>query len=762
MNQGQAIRRHWSPEGVMNNERGIDDEWCLVEPKLDLSYNKYYEGLLAHGSGHVSVRGCFEEGWGGEPQDVEYIRMPANVTLEKPVSMKSKFGTYVPGITGNHPLLNNEIVNLPWFLDIRLYFEDEPLDMELSDIDAYARWLDMRDSTLHRRLRWKTRAGAVIDVLFSRFVSLDTRNLSVQRVEVLYAADESGRSRRRDGKLRIEAGIDARVRTNGHNHFNSIDTKRDDDDIIGLTVTTDAGNVVSFASSLSADREVDWEVVDEGERAYYCGESRLDGQGSVSVTKLSAVSTDRDTPHTDCVTILRNHIGKSPDELYRSHRRLWDGRWRMCDIEIEGDPEAQKAMRFSIYHLLRSHVENDSRVGICAKGYAGEAYFGRYFWDTEIHMLPFFIFTNPDAARTLLEFRYNTLPGARRNARNYGYRGARYPWESSIDGTEQCPSRQYADNQIHVTADIVYGIWHYYCVSGDEEFLLTRGLEIMVETSRYWIERVDYDDKGTANLLGVMGPDEYLPFTRNNAYTNYLVRFTLRRTLETLEKLERSKDSDTKAYNAIVEKLGIEPEEIRHFSEIADAIPVPVDSKRDLLLQCEDFESYANIDFDTIWLDRSRPFGQFISQEKNYRSKSLKQADVLQLMSLFPGEFSPKQIEVAYDYYEPITTHDSSLSASTHSVIASWLGRTDEAYRFFRGAAEGIHIANCGGLWIALVRGFLGLTNPMYAVVPDINPMLPPHWDRVELKVVWGGEVYRIEATQSSKKVERIHEVDLH
>ncbi|MCR5756003.1 MAG: glycoside hydrolase family 65 protein, partial [Acetatifactor sp.] len=449
------------------------------------------------------------------------------------------------------------------------------------------------------------------------------------------------------------------------------------------------------------------------------------------------------------------------ETLCERHAKVWEKKWAETDIKIVGDDAAQLAIRMAAYHLNRADHEDDPRVAICAKGYAGEAYCGRYFWDTEINMLPFFIHTNPKGARNLILFRFKTLEGAKRNAAGYGYSGARYAWESSVTGEEECACWQYADHEIHVTADIIYAMMHYVRATGDYEFIDRYGLEIMVETARYWVERVDRDKEGVFHLLGVMGPDEYLPMTKNNAFTNRMVKFALTMTVKYLEQF---RERNASGYRELVEKTALTDRMIEHFKEVRDNIRTPYDKETKIILQSDDFEEYADLDFDAIWKDRSRCFGEFISQEKNYRSKALKQADVLEMMMLYPEDFTEEQLADNYDYYEPITTHDSSLSAAVHGILAAQLGRMDEAERFLqkvididmseakRGAEEGIHIANCGGIWQMIVYGFAGLKSAMWSDEINLNPHLPSCWESVEIPLKWHGKQYHITVNRNGCK----------
>lgn len=735
-----------------------EKQWCIKEENYSADTSKYYEGLFTQGNGYMHVRGSFEEGIADAPQDEEYLRMPANVTLEKARNPKSKWGTYIPGIVGAHPYLKTEIINLPYFLDFELSVPGEKMDMEHSRITNYCRWLNLKDGCIHRNFQWETKTGLHLKLEYIRFISMADRHIGVQQIQIQVLSGQ--------GEVTFKSGINTGVRTNGFNHFKEVRPIVADASYIGIETMTNGENHVLMMSGLEMSEDMELIQKTEPDRVMFEAGKEVKAGDTLTIIKTTAICTDRDMEDGS----LEKRAGKYLDEagregaqqLYDRHVHEWAKKWKASDIKLIGDDRAQLALRASIYHLIRANNDKDDRVAICAKGYAGEAYFGRYFWDTEINMLPFFIHTNPQAAEKLLKFRYLTLDGARRNAKAYGYKGARYAWESAITGDEECPNWQYGDHEIHITADIIYAMFHYAKATNDFEFIRKYGIEMLVETARYWVGRVDWNKKGYYELLGVMGPDEYLPMTRNNAYTNRMVKFSLEKTMECLEALQKSNEE---LYTEITHKLELSSDEIEKIREVKDKLKISYDENTDIILQSDDFEDYADIDFDELWKDRTKCFGAFISQEKNYRSKALKQADVLEMMMLYPNEFTQKQLSANYDYYEPITTHDSSLSAAVHGILAAWMGRMDEAEKFLekvinidmdvckKGAEEGIHIANCGGLWQMIVYGFAGLKSAMWNDEMKLEPHLPTGWSKLEIPIQWHGKQYRITVTQDNYEI---------
>jgi kojibiose phosphorylase len=714
------------------------DTWTLREEGFDPATARAWEGLFSLGSGYLQTRGSLEEHLHDAPQNVDFLRLPANVTAERFPETTAKWGTYVPGLFGPHPTLNNEMVNLPWFLELAPFVGGEKLDLQQSRVTGCARELNLRTATLRRELTWHPAAGPAVEVCFERFVSAARPALSVQRLTLTPAAECT---------VRLRGGIDADVRTSGYDHLEAITLEAVDEDGVACSVRTNGGDACAMLCRLAAAGAA-WRYVGGERRAAREAEVALSAGQPLVVEKRTAVATSRDPEPRSPAAVLAAAAELSGAELHAEHAAEWAARWERCDVVVDGDERTQIALRASLYHLLRAHVPDD-RVAIDAKGYAGDAYFGRYFWDTEMYLLPFFLYTDPARARTFCEFRRRTLDGARRNAARYGYPGARYAWESDHRGEECCPSWQYADHEVHVTADVVYG-WEHYAAAAEPAYL-ERAAEAVVETARYWLARLDWRaGEDHPSLLGVMGPDEYTPLSSNSAYTNWLVA----RALELAARLG--------------EAGGAGAEECAAFRRAAAGLPVPRDETGDLVLQCEEFPRLAEPDFAAQWPDRAGCYAEAVSQERLYRTKCLKQADVLLLMTLFPDAFSDAEVRAAWDYYLPYTTHDSSLSVGIHAIVALRLGLEEEAFELFQrglykdvdaahgGAAEGIHIAGCGCNWLVVVFGFAGLTSALQSRTLRLRPRLPAGWRRLVVPLTWRGTPVRITLAPAECRVENL------
>ncbi|MFO7871076.1 MAG: glycosyl hydrolase family 65 protein [Kiritimatiellia bacterium] len=708
------------------------DLWELREDGFSPSVSRAWEGLFTLGSGYLHTRGSLEEGLTDAAQNSGPLRMPANVTIEPPPETPAKWGTYVPGIFAPHPTLKDEMVNLPWFLELVPSVNGEKLDMIRSTVEEHSRSLDMHNAVLRRRLRWKTAAGAVLTLEYERFISAEVPSLSVQRLVL---------NSDRNTTVHLRAGIDADIRTNGFDHYSFVNFERALDNTVLCRVATNGGDDVTTACSMSGP--LGWSFEQGPRSARLAASFKLKKKSEFVVEKLSAVSTSRDRSSSDALSVLEEHGARTWEDLLDAHAAKWRARWRSAEVEIDTDEEVQQALRLSLYHLLRSHPD-DERVAIDAKGYAGEGYYGRFFWDTEMYLLPFYIYTDPPRARKLCDFRLLTLKGAKANARAYGYSGARYAWESNARGEESCAAWQYADHEVHVTADVVYGLGHY-ASAAEAGYLRGPAAETVLETARYWMERIDYDAQGRPELLGVMGPDEYTPICNNSAYTNYLVARNLALAGE------------------VGPEAGALTEECSRFRRVAEALPIP--RKGDLVLQCDGFTKLADPRFEEFWRDRTKGFGANVLQERMYRSKCLKQADVILLQVLYPGEFTDAECRAAWDYYLPLTTHDSSLSVGVHAIMAARLGMAGKSWEFFKqglfkdldigsgAASEGIHIAGCGCSWMVAVFGFGGLRTAEQCKSLTLNPALPPGVGRLAFPLLWKGVPVRVEIFRDNCRV---------
>jgi trehalose/maltose hydrolase-like predicted phosphorylase len=733
----------------------VDDNWCVVEGTFDVQRNLHWESVMALGTGYVTTRASIDEGFEDDDQSLEYDRIPGNVSLEKIPTRKSRWGTFMPVVQGNHPLWRLGIVNLPYYLGLTLAADGEKLDLESCTILAYRRWLDMRVATLYRQVRWETRSGKQLEVLFTRYMDPREKFVCIQECQVKMVSGSVS--------VRLEGFVDNDVRTNGYDVFSKRSVGVCDGTLVYSDVTTNAGNRVVTASRLLAPDSSTLNSNAEGRRVGTECTFTL-GQGDVAtVRKISVTAADlyfdRSSALSEAGKIVDRVAACDPAECYSRHVERWADFWRDADIAIEATDRApynsQRAIRQAVYHLIRAKAPDEDRGLICPKGLTTEVYMGSVFWDMEIFIEPFYIYTNPEAARTVHMFRYLNLPAARELTRNAGYHGVRYPWMSAANGTETCPMWEYADHQVHITSDVVAGIWHYYRNSKDEAFLFDYGAEIILETARYWVERVErLPGRSGYHLCGVMGPDEYKPLTNNNAYTNFSAKLNLRLAWEVAHLMQERVPGK---WRALAEKLPIHEEDLARFLEVERGMSIPKDETRSIVWQCDNFENaFVEPDIDSIWEDKRELFGMYYSQEKRYRSKTLKQADVVALLGVFTEAFSAKEKAASLDYYWPFTIHDSSNSMCHHQIVLANIGRAEQAYDAWIRSIEtdfgvqprcsnGVHCANIGGMWQEVVFGFLGMVSALNTETLTFRPCLPKEFKTIKTKIQWRGQ--RVEIT---------------
>ncbi|MDQ2762877.1 MAG: glycoside hydrolase family 65 protein, partial [Pseudomonadota bacterium] len=438
------------------------------------------------------------------------------------------------------------------------------------------------------------------------------------------------------------------------------------------------------------------------------------------------------------------------------HEASWAHRWQESDLVIGGNPAAQHALRFALYHLNGAANPQDESVSIAARALTGADYHGHVFWDTEIFLLPFYTLTWPEAARALLMYRFHTLDGARAKAKRMGWRGAIYAWESAGTGAETCPEhaigpdRRVVDilcgtQELHISADVAYAVWRYWEATGDDVFLREAGAEILLETARFWSSRAQAEADGRHHIRGVIGPDEYHETIDDNAFTNVMARWNIRCGLAIAALLQRRWPDH---WATLSREIGLDDVELRQWAGVADTVATGLDPKTGLFEQFAGFFKLETIDL-ASYAGRSVPMDVVLGRKRTQMAQIIKQADVVALLVLLPEEFTKGAAATNFSYYEPRCSHGSSLSAALHGVAAARLGQSELAMRFFRQASAtdladthaaidgGVHIAALGGMWMMAVLGFAGLT--MNESGFGFDPQLPDGWASLAFNVQWRG-----------------------
>jgi kojibiose phosphorylase len=748
----------------------IDKNWCVIEDSFDINNVRHNESVMALGTGFLTIRSGFDEGFSNDEQNLSYDRMAMNVSLEVVPAKKSRWGAFIPLVQGKHPFWNVGVINLPYMLGLEVYADGEKLDMETGKITDYKRWLDMKTATLYRTFIWETVTGKKLNLLFKRYMNPVDKFLCVQELKINALSGSFD--------VTLNSYIDNDVRTNGYDKFTNRTVAFGGDQVIYSDVTGNLGDRIMTVSRMVTDKTVS-HTIKRNERRITAGVSfRLSEKEEACVRKISvqaaSVYFDSEALLDEGIKMINKALEKSADDLHAAHVERWTKNWDISDIQIEADEEApynsQRAIRQAIYHLFRAR-STDPRALNCAKGSTSEMYLGSVCWDMEIFFQPFYIYTQPELAKMTGLYRYGILDGARRSAKNMNYTGARYPWQTDRYGNEVCPLFEYADHEVHISADIVVGLWHYYLNTLDKDYLYNYGLEIIIETSRYWATRATrINDRAGWHIYGVMGPDEYKPISNNNAYTNFVVRENLR----LVDKVVSMCKSDAPdAYKKLRSKINFNEKEIALFNEIADNLPLPKDEKRQIIWQCDDFDTaYGEIDIEGLWKDKNKLFGYYTTQELRYRSKCLKQSDVIALMGLYTEAFTKEEMTASYDYYTPYTIHDSSNSICHNTIVSAYIGRKKAAYENWKKSididfgprprsSEGIHFANVGGMWQEIVLGFGGMVNALCAETLTLKPCMPDEIKKISFQVIWKGQRAFVTVTRTTVTVKNMSNKDL-
>ena len=454
-----------------------------------------------------------------------------------------------------------------------------------------------------------------------------------------------------------------------------------------------------------------------------------------------------------------------------AHEAAWSARWQCSDVAVDGDPAAQQALRFAIYHLNSAANPADERVSIGARALTGDDYHGHVFWDTEIYLLPFYTLTWPEAARAMLMYRFHTIDGARAKAARMGWRGALYPWESADSGAETTPDqvigpdRKVVDvlcgkQEQHISADVAYAVWQYWQTTGDEVFLLNAGAEILLETGRFWSSRAQPEADGYHHIRGVIGPDEYHEHIDDNAFTNVMARWNIRRALDVAALL---RERWPEHWERLASRLGVDDTELQQWLNVAETMATGLDAATGLFEQFAGFFALEDIDL-ANYAGRSVPMDVVLGRERTQRSQVVKQADVVALLGLLPEEFDGERSAANFRYYAPRCSQGSSLSQAMHGLVAARLGYAEMALRYFRQTAAidladthvaidgGVHIAALGGIWLTAVLGFGGLSLQSDGI--KLDPRLPADWHSLSFGFQWRGRRLKIRIDQPGQLAE--------
>jgi len=726
----------------------LENAWNVYETKFCKDFQGKCETIFSLGNGYMGLRSSLEENYTGQTR-----------------------GLFVAGTYNRFD--ESEVFELPNAADVvamDIRINGEEFNLETGETVDYSRSLNLKDAVLRRDVTWKSPKGVAAKFEFSRFVSLAELHTVGQKVAI--TPDE-------DVEVSIKTGINGAMTNSGTQHFSDVEKRFYDKKYMQYVQTT-TETKIDFVFTSGIEIKVDGETLElepfitiDRRRLFSAYTIPVKKGKTVEITKISHVATSFDLEYADkstkelqeiCLTTLKEQCAKGYDFLQAENSAKWSELvWGSIPITIESDNMFnQLAIRFAQYHLQIMTPAHDARMSIAAKGLSGEGYMGHVFWDNEIFTLPYFTYTQPQVARSLCKYRYLSLAGAHKKAKLNGYIGAMYPWESArLEDGEVTPVWGGVDIvtgerikvwsgfiQYHITSDVAFGIWQYYMATGDKDFMQKYGYEIIFDTAIFWVSRLEYDERDSKyHINDVMGPDEYKEHVDDNAFTNYMAHWNINKAMELYRVL---KDENSDVFNNLNSKLELDAH-YEKFTQVIDKIFLP-QPREDLVLP-QDSTYLGKKDIDLTKYKTQANVGEIFHDYNLDQINEIqvsKQADVLILFLLLEHLFSLDVKKASWNYYEPRTLHDSSLSLSTHAILATDMGDSEIANDLYERCAKidlgenmktsdaGIHTASIGGIWQVVVYGFGGVR--MLDGDLRISPMLPEKWERLHFYIYFRGQ----------------------
>lgn len=725
------------------HERREHEAWRVDQHGFDPAREHAMESLFTVGNGYVGVRGSPDTLLPGSQGDLFVAGVYDRKHAARPYSEEEFLNI------GGGDSLHAELVSAPFPFRVALSVDGVSLDPSNERTRSYHRRLDLKRATVNTEAVFEFASDHHVTIASTRCASAADPHLLLQTATVT-VGDQAA-------DVAIDASLHDPDLGANHPHLTVLESGSAPGGIEFVRYGTKAsGYELCIASRVRYN---------DGDMHQWRG--GLDAHGRITLRRYVVVYTSRDTddPLGAALRNLDTRDWQRFDDAFDGHASRWLDRWASADISVGGSYATEQALRFNNYHL-HSTAGTKPYASVGARALSGRAYEGHIFWDVEIFMLPFYVHTAPELALNALRYRHHTLDGARQRARACGCAGANFAWESTVTGEDVTPDRIRLKTtgreipiftgaqQIHVTADIAYGVWRYWDATHDHAFMREAGVELLAETARYWVTRCE---RGPTyhHIRGVVGPDEYHHGVDDNAYTNWMARFNLERAAAAAAWLQRD-TPDT--WSALRERIALQRDEPAEWAATAASLFCPGPDARGVI---EQFDGFFDLeDYSLAAGERLQaPINRLFDWDKINRLKLIKQADTLMLPFLFPERFTREQLAANYRYYEPLTDHGSSLSPAIHGALAARLGLADDAWRYWRqslwldlsnamtNSALGVHPACMGGTWQALVFGFLdvrfGDDGPTWA--DDAASRLPASWRSLAMSLRWRGTDYPVE-----------------
>ena len=737
----------------MNQDYIVPNEWSIIENGFDPLRVKSSESLFSIGNGAMGQRANFEENYSGPTFQGSYI---AGVYYPD----KTRVGWWKNG----YPEYFAKVLNAPNWIGINVYINNEELDLhQCKSVSKFTRELNMKEGWLARSFEAELQNGIKIQVDVKRFLSLSLDEVGV----ISYSVTPLNDNAKITYKPYLDAGI-TNEDTNWDDQFwdvTNIEHNNKQSFIEAKTMKTNFHTCTFMESRLFVDGKEEMLNcnTEKTETLISCTyQKSINKKETFTIHKFGGYVVDRNHDKNDLITAAKSALdtatSKGFDSLLEEQIKAWADIWKMADITITGDVKAQQGIRFNIFQLNQTYLGTDASLNIGPKGFTGEKYGGSTYWDTEAYCIPFYMATKDQSvARTLLEYRYEHLQKAIENAEKLGFTNgaALYPMVT-MNGEECHNEWEITFEEIHRNGAIAFAIFNYHRFTNDYSYILEKGLEVLIGIARFWHQRVNFStDKNKYVMLGVTGPNEYENNINNNWYTNYIAKWCLDYALENIEiaKIEHISD-----YMRIKGIAKFTDEELASWKKVADNMYFPYSEKHNVYLQQDGF-----LDKELITvadLDKSqRPINQKWSWDRILRSPYIKQADTLQGFYFFEDHFTDEELERHFDFYEPFTVHESSLSPCVHSIQAAKLDRMEQAYTFYLRTSrldlddynheveEGLHITSMAGTWMSIVEGFGGMR--VKDNMLSFTPKIPKEWKSYSFKVNFRGKVITVDVKQN-------------
>jgi len=720
--------------------------WQIIEEDFQAEQGQVSESIFSLSNEYMGVRGYFEEGYSGDSLLGSYIN---GVYEEKKVD-----SLHYKGIIDQITFMVNSV---DW-LYTRIKLDGELLDLHKSKISDFHRILDMKRGLLTRNFVWETKSGKKIEIEFQRFLSMVNSANGYQRIKF--------KALNFSGDLELLAGLDFSIvhKSNPEEHWNCL-KKGNESELVAILAETNNSKIFVFSGF-----KTKFTGITNNPKFEYLEKEKFLGVKSILKLERSSEAIfdkkvvnywqkdvlELDKFWSEKIVKANQSLEETYDDALQKHINYWEDVWEKNDILIKGDLENQQGIRYCIFQLRQTFHGGNPGLNIGAKGLTGEAYSGHAFWDTETYCLPFYLFNNPKAAKNLLLFRYKGLENAKNRAKQLDCAGACYPI-ATLDGRESCNLWQHASLQLQPSTAVAYAIWHYYKITNDINFLYKKGIEMLVEISRFLTNRCQRgQNSGKLGYYGVMGPDEFQMMVNHNCYTNYMAKKTFSFTLEVLKSMEKGYKDD---YQKLLGELNIRRKEIDEWQELAENMYLPLDKETGIYEQHDGFFDLPHIDINSI-PKKEFPLYHHWSYDRIYRNDMIKQPDVLMFMFLYNQEFSQESKKVNYEYYESRCIHESSLSPSIHSILALELGNEKEGFDFFgfatrldldnynRNTNEGLHLTSIAAAWMNIVYGFAGMRSD--GDILTFKPFIPEKWEEYSFKINYQDSLLEIKINKNN------------